>query len=414
MMSHPTDTEKPHGLTGGDTGPTPLVDAQAPADAQARPDALTLAYAQTQPEGSAAVTLPAGSTAPTQPEGSTALTLTVAGRTVVFVDLPSFDFALCARTRVSAEAQTWFSALDQGELDGELLWVRRANRQSERLLRERYAGRDAGIQELLPEHGAFPADEFGWGEIIRQLAQASRTERGFADVALVRFSEYLLAREAMLMTARRQLRSQQRDPLQPEVSVGVTSATSSHPLDPLLHTEDNDAGLSESLLAKHGRPTGPEIPPTQTAEPTALAGSVIDSDSSDAGAARTSRSRGDVGDAPPRSDRSGLPTPQLQRLPKGKREEVQMDDGQPLVLFCGSTQITLVDNDTFINADSFSHRLAPGPNVIGRDPACDLVLQGHQISRMHVVVVSHGNRRYSLTDLSRNGTWWLRVGETAV
>jgi hypothetical protein len=297
------------------------------------------------------------------------LVLELAGRRVRFMDAASFDYALQPRARVSLEAQAWLAGQSGETIEDERRLTRRLRRWLEAELPRRLGEPAAGLPDSLPADAlTMLADEHQWGELLEALRKGVNGHGAFATVALVRLGEYLAERDAALARAGRRSGP----------AVAAAAAAAVRPAD--APGAEADDPLGATLDGLPASPSASAVP---------------------------HRHRGEDPTAPSR----------WAPLPRGRAEGVALPPDRPLNLRCADVVLCLRHSGCGGGADALAtqdeFRLKPGANVIGRDPACDVVIHeaGHQVSRMHVLVVDHGNGQLAITDLSRNGTFIERGSE---
>ncbi|HAZ60356.1 MAG TPA: hypothetical protein DCY89_02135 [Gammaproteobacteria bacterium] len=289
-----------------------------------------------------------------------ALVLEVAGRTVRFTDPASFDFALQPRAKVSLETQLWLAALSPEGVTNERNNLRRLRRWLGDMLPQRLsAPKDLRPEDLPDGVLTLQADEHQWVALLQGLGTDGQGHGPFVTIALVRFNEYLVERDASLVRSQRhQFRA--GVPLGPSVTSPLPLACGS--------------GRGDSL--------------GDTAEAVA---SVFSADET-----------ASVSD-------QGTPSGRWRPLARGRPERCSLSAGQALHLNCAGVPLALCHIARQHGGESLGAEeiaLKPGTNVLGRDPACDVIVPGshHSVSRMHVLIEDHGNGELVLTDLSRNGT----------
>lgn len=103
-------------------------------------------------------------------------------------------------------------------------------------------------------------------------------------------------------------------------------------------------------------------------------------------------------------------TPEIvfSRLPKGETVELALEPGQSVDLLLSKHQchITLRDRLFFVDGQGNDSELHVGRNIVGRDTASDIVIDGdlRDVSRKHLIVESDGTGHLKLTDISSHGT----------
>jgi len=289
-----------------------------------------------------------------------ALVLEVAGRTVRFADPASFDFALQPRTRVSLETQLWQAALSREGVANERNNLRRLRRWLGDVLPQRLgAPKDLRPEDLPEGVETLQADEHQWVALLQGLGSGGQALGPFVTIALVRFNEYLVERDASLVRSQRQ-----------QFRAGLG-------LGPI---------LASPLPPAPGSGRGDSLGDTVEAVASALSADETASISY-----------------------QGAPSGRWRPLARGRPERCSLTAEQALHLNCAGVELALCHVARQHGGESPAAEeiaLKPGPNVLGRDPACDVIVPGshHSVSRMHVLIDDRGNGELVLTDLSRNGT----------
>ncbi len=100
---------------------------------------------------------------------------------------------------------------------------------------------------------------------------------------------------------------------------------------------------------------------------------------------------------------------EYKRLPKGETLELSLKPEEIFTFFVARHECAIVKRDRlfFIDAGGRETSLRSGKNVIGRDVAADVVMEGkmRDISRKHLVIESEGSDVVRVTDISSHGTW---------
>ncbi len=100
---------------------------------------------------------------------------------------------------------------------------------------------------------------------------------------------------------------------------------------------------------------------------------------------------------------------EYKRLPKGETLEISLEPDEVFTFFVARHECAIVKRDRlfFIDARGREICLRSGKNIVGRDVAADVVMEGkmRDISRKHLVIESEGNDVVRVTDISSHGTW---------
>lgn len=117
-----------------------------------------------------------------------------------------------------------------------------------------------------------------------------------------------------------------------------------------------------------------------------------------------------TGEMEPLTERASRPG--FVRLPHNRGIDVETGAGTEITLRLASCRVALYCGDAWwLNeTDGTRHRLAPGPNLVGRSRECDVSLGPGvaDVSRRHAVIEVIDSCRLRITDLSTRGTWLPR------
>jgi len=101
----------------------------------------------------------------------------------------------------------------------------------------------------------------------------------------------------------------------------------------------------------------------------------------------------------------------MTRLPAGKTVIIEFNEGDKIDILMSPYKCKLVAKDgiKFIDSNNVEYPLIIGKNKLGRDDGCTVNLNDNMkgISRFHLLIVNHGNKKLELTDVSTNGTYLL-------
>jgi hypothetical protein len=99
------------------------------------------------------------------------------------------------------------------------------------------------------------------------------------------------------------------------------------------------------------------------------------------------------------------------RLPLGETVELAAPGSRPMVLMLAVHRFSLEAPDqgpvVLAEEDGTRHTLRQGRNLVGRHPSADVVVSGglRQVSRAHLILEWHGERRLTALDISTGGTY---------
>ncbi|MCP5153504.1 MAG: FHA domain-containing protein [Ectothiorhodospiraceae bacterium] len=100
--------------------------------------------------------------------------------------------------------------------------------------------------------------------------------------------------------------------------------------------------------------------------------------------------------------------PGFSRLPKGETVEYHLERGQILALLLAGHRVRIEHRGRLVLVDErqAAHPLRNGRNLVGREPACDVVLPAEfrDISRKHLIIETDGQSMVQLTDISSQGS----------
>lgn len=102
----------------------------------------------------------------------------------------------------------------------------------------------------------------------------------------------------------------------------------------------------------------------------------------------------------------------LTSMQKGEPVVLEVKEGDEITLLLAHYQCKLVVNEgiTFIDNNDVEYALPIGENKIGRGSDCKVRFMDamQRISRLHMTIINHDNKKIELTDLSTYGTHYLQ------
>jgi len=100
---------------------------------------------------------------------------------------------------------------------------------------------------------------------------------------------------------------------------------------------------------------------------------------------------------------------ETERMPKGEAVTVTLKPNEEMEIHLSKhkCKLALKDNLQFVDQSGRTYNLHKGRNVVGRDPASNIVMEPklRDISRLHLVIENFGDNTVQLTDLSSHGTY---------
>lgn len=271
--------------------------------------------------------------------------LVIANKPLCFPTLRDFEFSMLGRTAVPVKRVLVLLKLSPEELAEESLALEEVEKCLLAVLSNEAGatgGLPAKMQELMPS--TFSHDN-QWHQIFAALRDADGDLDECRRTALIKYIQYLSARQ------------------------DITKA--------LRHEKDKLRGeLPRGALRPAESPVG-------------------------AGPAFVVGCADREGVAPVRHGR-------LERLPKGEAVALRLDTGERLDVFLSKHRCNLAGGNPVFFADQANrgYRLTAGRTTVGRDIACDIIMDGslRDVSRLHLVIGIDANSQLHLTDMSSHGT----------
>jgi FHA domain-containing protein len=99
-------------------------------------------------------------------------------------------------------------------------------------------------------------------------------------------------------------------------------------------------------------------------------------------------------------------------MPIAEYVELELEQGTEIKLLLADNQCKLVlkNGIKFIDSENIEYPIVIGLNKIGRGRECNVrfVETMPRISRLHLIIINHDNKKLELTDLSTYGTYYLK------
>jgi hypothetical protein len=275
------------------------------------------------------------------------LELQVGEQSLKFSSVADFDFAVSGRVAVPSKKITGMVKFSPEQLQKEARTIKEIEKKFVGILSKSIEDTNSinrAIRELDP---LIFSQDHGWRDIISSLNEGNDEFNPFRRVALVKYMQYLSARQEII----KYLYSEKKKMLNEPVSKA---------------SEENEQGeFRETLMLEN-----------TIFEP------VID-------------------DQKGRSD--------FERMPKGEAITVTLAPDQEMVLLLSKHKCSLTAKDgiQFTEHTGKSYTLGKGRNIIGRDTVSTVILDPslRDISRLHLVVENIDDSSLQITDLSSHGSF---------
>jgi len=103
----------------------------------------------------------------------------------------------------------------------------------------------------------------------------------------------------------------------------------------------------------------------------------------------------------------------MTELPKGKSImlDIKQGDRIELILAKYECELRVGEDITFIDSNSVEFPINIGKNKVGRGHGCSVKFSSelHEISRVHLLIANHNDKKLELTDLSTHGTYFRHI-----
>ncbi len=103
----------------------------------------------------------------------------------------------------------------------------------------------------------------------------------------------------------------------------------------------------------------------------------------------------------------------MMKLPKGKSIMLDIKQGDRLEFILAKYACTLLvgEDIIFIDSNATEYPINIGINKVGRGHGCSVKVSSdlHEISRVHMIIANHNDKKLELTDLSTHGTLYRLI-----
>lgn len=288
------------------------------------------------------------------------LSLTIAGQNITFESPAAFEFCLAGRTDVPARKIALLMSLGAEELKQEARTLKAVERQFAELLRKSVESPGSIATHLREIDLEVFAQDHDWRDIVLAMQEKGPEYDELRRVSLVKYMQYLTSRQEIIRHTYALKRAQAAEGLE-----------------------------AQRLGEQPGR--GAESP-------------------------ADARARG-IGDpyetiilpaAKVRSLEAADRQEGFSQLPKGEAVTVDLSEREGLELLLARHRFRLFGGSALrlVDEHGTSHTLQAGKNIVGRDPVCNVVVDGvhRDVSRLHLIIEALGPKKVQLTDLSSHGT----------
>jgi FHA domain len=280
------------------------------------------------------------------------LELQVGEQTLKFSSAGDFEFAVAGRVAVPSKKITDMVKFSPEQLQKEARTIKEIEKKFVAILSKSIEDTNSinrAIRELDP---LIFSQDHGWRDIISSLNEGEEEFNAFRRIALVKYMQYLSARQEIIKYLYSEKKKMLNEPLAEPVK------------------EDKDNGQEEFR------------------ETLMLENTIFEPVASD----RNSSSNG-AGD--------------FERMPKGEVVTVTLAPGTEMTVMLSKHKCSLLAKDgiQFIDHTGKSYTLGKGRNIIGRDTISTVILDPslRDISRLHLVIENIDDSSLQLTDLSSHG-----------
>lgn len=102
----------------------------------------------------------------------------------------------------------------------------------------------------------------------------------------------------------------------------------------------------------------------------------------------------------------------MTHMPTAEYVVFELEEGDEVALLLANYQCKLIAKDgiKFVDNENVEHPIMIGLNKIGRGRECKVRFTDtmQRISRLHLIIINHDNKKLELTDLSTYGTYYLQ------
>ncbi len=273
--------------------------------------------------------------------------LNIDGKIITFKSIDDFEFALGARTTIPLEKITVAIKSTPGELDLESNAIVVAIEQISELINQSSESGEV-TQSLKAINPAIFSNDNGWRDIISALKKDQSAESSkYKQIALTAYLKYLSNRREMIKMIQTIKSHLGREPVQKEYAETAQFRTGEL---------DIDEKFDSRILAK------------------------------------------ELG---------------MTSLPNAEPVFFEVKEGDEIALLLANYQCKLVvnkDGIKFIDNYNTEYLLTTGMNKVGRGRKCKVKFTDtmQRISRLHLTIINHDDKKLELTDLSAYGTHYLQ------
>ena len=102
----------------------------------------------------------------------------------------------------------------------------------------------------------------------------------------------------------------------------------------------------------------------------------------------------------------------MKDMPTGEYVSLDVEQGDEIALLLANYQCKLVVKNgiKFIDSDNVAYPITTGMNKIGRGRECTVRFNDmvQRISRLHLIIINHDNKKLEFSDVSTYGTYYLK------
>lgn len=291
------------------------------------------------------------------------LSLNIREHAISFDSLAEFEFCLSGRVDVPVRKVAALMKLPNEELKREARTIKAIEKQFVEILRKSVESPGVISDQLRDVDPNVFSQDHDWRQLVLALNEKGPEYDELRRVALVKYMQYLSARQEIIR-----------------------------------HTFSLKRGQSRGQEAE-AEPLGAQAPQPPARAPGELAGAYgpVNMGSDDT-----------LVLTPEKLQQLDLTPPGFSRLPKGEPVVLATQAGQDIELRLAKHRFVLKVGEPLSLSDEGGtrHTLHSGKNIIGRDTVCNVVVDpsNRDVSRLHLIIECVGEDRLRLTDLSSHGT----------
>jgi hypothetical protein len=276
------------------------------------------------------------------------LELQVGEQTLKFNSVGDFEFAVAGRVAVPSKKITGMVKFTPEQLQKEARTIKEIEKKFVAILSKSIEDTNSinrAIRELDP---LIFSQDHGWRDIISSLNAGDEEFNPFRRVALVKYMQYLSARQEII----KYLYSEKKKMLN----------------EPVKSSDNNEKGeFRETLM---------------------LENTIFE---------------------PGAADNEQKASSDFERMPKGEAITVTLKPGAEMDIMLSKHKCRLIAKDgiQFVDQTGKSYTLGKGRNIIGRDTVSTVILDPslRDISRLHLVIENFDDSSLQITDLSSHGSF---------